>query len=314
MPMKPSSPPPYYYDDRREVSYLITMVAFWIVLLLFLVLRDPLWRLFYEGQIVSTAQVQQAGWMGLDETLIASLTQVDVSARAGNDNLEQELVAALQQRVASEAKLQNATAPPQVTPNDKLRDIARARAQARGQSYLSGAEKTPDLIYPEIFLALAQSDRLLRVVEAAQPLAITPGAGSTIPAELVGGWMNNLSFANLIQNPANLELGVGVTPMPSGGGASVNVLLVQSFVQFDTSLPSVTNKDTPLQLKGWRLSADEITFYFKGPQDPSFAPLTVQWAGDQFSATIPWSQGPGIYALRARKLDRLSDPRPILVK
>jgi hypothetical protein len=312
--MKPSSPPPYYYDDRREVSFLITMAAFWIVLLLFLVLRDPLWRLFYEGQLVSTSQVQQSGWMGLDETLISSLTKVDVSPRAGNDKLEEELVEALKQRLASEAALQSVTATPQVAPDGKLRDIARARAQARGQNYLSGQERAPELVYPEIYLALARPDRLLRVVEAAQPLAVTPTAGSTIPAELVGGWMNNLSFANIIQNPSNLELGVGVTPMPSGGGSSVVVLLVQSFVQLDSSLPSVINKDTPLQLNGRRLSTDEVTFYFKGPQDPSFAPLTVQWAGDQFSATVPWSQGPGIYALRARKLDRLSDPRPILVK
>jgi hypothetical protein len=311
--MKRSSPPPYYFDDRREVSFLITMVAFWIVLLLFLVLRDPMWRLFYEGQIVSAPQVQ-TGWMGLDESLITSLTQVDASPRAGNDSLEGELLEALRQRVANEATSQGATVVPQVNSDNRLRDIARARAQARGHIYLSGVEKTPDLNYPEIYLALARSDRLLRVVEAAQPLVATPAAGSTIPSELVGGWMNNLSFANLIQNPANLEVGIGVTPMPHGNGSSVDVLLVQSFAQLDSSLPSVTNKDTPLELKGRRLSADEVTFYFKGPQDPSFAPLTVQWAGDQFSATILWSQGPGIYALRARLRDRLSDPRPILVK
>jgi len=290
------------------------MIVLWIVLLLFLVIRDPLWRIFYEGKLVSTSQTQQSGWMGLDETLISSLTQVNVSPRAGNDNLEAELAEALRQRIASEAALQNATTTTQVAAANTLRDIARARAQALAQNYLTGQEKTADLIYPEIYLGLARPDRLLRVVEAAQPLAVTPGAGSTIPAELVGGWMNSLSFATVIQNPANLELGVGVTPMPSGGGSSVDVLLVQSFVQLDSSLPSVTNKETPLQLRGHRLSADEVTFYFKGPQDPSFAPLTVQWAGDQFSATIPWSQGPGMYALRARKLDRLSDPRPILVK
>ena len=313
MPEKPSSQPPYYYDDRREVSFLITMIGFWIVLLLFLVLRDPMWRLFYEGQIVSAPQVQ-SGWMGLDESLITSLTKVDASPRAGNDTLEKELLEALRQRVAAEATLQGATVAPQVNADNKLNDIARARSQARGQVYQSGVEKTPELNYPEIYLALARPDRLLRVVEAAQPLSATPAAGTTIPSELVGGWMNNLSFANIIQNPTNLEVGVGVTPMPHGGGSSVDVLLVQTFVQLDSSLPSQTNKDTPLQLTGRRLTADEVIFYFKGPQDPSFAPLTAQWAGDQFSVTIPWSQGPGIYALRARLLDRLSDPRPILVK
>jgi hypothetical protein len=170
------------------------------------------------------------------------------------------------------------------------------------------------LIYPEIYLALIRPDRLLRVVESAQVLNSTPGAGSTIPSELVGGWMNNLSFANIIQNPANVDVGVGVTAMPQSGGSSIDVLLVQSFVQLDSSLPAVTNKETPLQLSGHKLSADEVTLYLKGPQDPSFAPLSVQWTGDQFTVPIPWSQGPGIYALRARRLDRLSDPRPILVK
>jgi hypothetical protein len=311
--MKSSSPRPYFYDDRREISFLITMGVFWILVTLFLVLRDPLWRLFYEGQIVAAPQSQQSGWMGMDETLIAALTKVDVSPRAGVDKFEDELVEAIRQRAATEATAQHATVTPQLNWDAQLRDVSRARAQARAQVYISAQEKTPELIYPEIYLALIQSNRLLRVVESAQVLTLTPTAGSTIPSELVGGWMNNLSFANMIQNPANVDVGVGVTAMQSGG-SSIDVLLVQSFVQLDSALPAVTNKETPLQLSGHRLSADEVTLYLMGPQDPSFAPLGVQWNGDQFTVTIPWGQGPGIYALRARRLDRLSDPRPILVK
>jgi hypothetical protein len=85
-------------------------------------------------------------------------------------------------------------------------------------------------------------------------------------------------------------------------------------VQLDSPLPSVAQKETPLQLSGRRLTGDEVSLYFKGPQDPSFLPLAVQWAGDHFSVTISWSQGAGTYALRARRADRLSDPRPIFVK
>jgi hypothetical protein len=124
--------------------------------------------------------------------------------------------------------------------------------------------------------------------------------------------MNNLNFANVIQNPDAVEVGVGVTPMSHG--ASVDVLLVQSFAQLDAPLPAAAPKETPLRLSGRKLTAEEVSFYFKGPKDASFSPLNVQWSGDSFSADVAWSQGPGIYSLRARRGDRLSDPRPVLVK
>ncbi|HEV2762607.1 MAG TPA: hypothetical protein VGV38_06395, partial [Pyrinomonadaceae bacterium] len=183
---------------------------------------------------------------------------------------------------------------------------------ARARHYPSGRPADPELLYPELYVALARPDRLLRVVEASQPMAAVPPAGSAVPGELVGGWMNNLNFANVVQNPDAVEVGVGVTAMPQG--ASVDVLLVQTFAQLDAPLPPVVAKERPLRLSGRRLSAEEVSFYFKGPQDASFLPLNVQWAGDNFSADIPWSQGPGTYSLRARRGDRLSDPRPVLVK
>jgi hypothetical protein len=300
------------YDDRREVSFLLTATVFWALVGLFLVARDPLWRVFYEGQIVPTLRTQNAGAAELDEQLISRLTKVDVSPRRGLSDLEQEFAAALNQRAAQEAAQQGAAVAPQLIVDGRLQDMARARAEARARHYPAGRATDPELRYPELYVALARPDRLLRVVEASQPMASVPAAGSTVPGELVGGWMNNLNFANLIQNPADVEVGVGVTPMSQG--ASIDVLLVQSFAQLDAPLPPVVPKETPYRLSGRRLTAEEVSFYFKGPQDASFAPLNVQWAGDSFSAVIPWSQGPGTYSLRARRGDRLSDPRPILVK
>jgi hypothetical protein len=310
--MKKNSYQPYY-DDRREVSFIVTAVVFWILVCLFLVLRDPLWRLFYEGRFVATTQ-SQSGWMGLDENAINQMTGVNVSPRPGLDSLEAEFLEALKQRVASEAARQGSSAVPQLNSDAQLHDIARAQAETLAQTYSSGREKTPDLVYPEIYVSLVRPDRLLRVAEASQPLVSIPPPGSSIPAELVGGWMNNMTFANLIQTPANLDVGVGLVPMPQGQGASVVVLLAQSFVQLNHPLPSVDKADTPFQMSGHRLSAEEIVFYFKGPKDSSFSTLNVQWNGDAFAASIPWSQGPGLYAFRARRADRLSDPRPVLVK
>lgn len=310
--MKPNSARTRVYDDRREVSFLFTAVAFWILVGLFLIMRDPLGRVLYEGQIMPTQRTQNSPAAELDEQLIAKLTQVNVSPRPGLSDLEKEFVAALSQRATEEAAQQGAAAPPQLAVDGHLQEISRARAEARAQYYPAGRPTAPELLYPELYVALARPDRLLRVVEASQPLASVPAASSTVPAELVGGWMNNLNFANVVQNPASVEVGVGVTAMQQG--ASVDVLLVQSFAQLDAPLPPVVRKETPFQLSGRRLTAEEVSFYLKGPQDASFSPLGVQWAGDSFSVRIPWSQGPGTYALRARRGDRLSDPRPVLVK
>ncbi len=310
--MKPNPSRTLVYDDRREASFLFTAVVFWALVGMFLVLRDPVWRMFYEGQIVSTLRTQNSPAAELDEQLIAKLTQVDVSPRPGLSDLEKEFADALTQRAGEEAAQQGAAAPPQLAVDGRLQEIARARAEARASYYPAGRPTAPELLYPELYVALARPDRLLRVVEAAQPLASAPPAGSTVPAELVGGWMNTLNFANVMQNSASVEVGVGVTAMQHG--ASVDVLLVQSFAQLDVPLPPVAPKETPYRLSGRRLTAEEVSFYIKGPQDASFSPLGVQWAGDSFSVQIPWGQGPGTYALRARRGDRLSDPRPVLVK
>jgi uncharacterized protein YkwD len=300
------------YDDRREASFLVTAVVLWVLVGLFLVARDPLWRIFYEGQLVSLQRSQNSPAAELDEELVSRLMHVDVSPRPGLNDLEKEFAEAINQRASQEAAQRGATGAPQLVVDKRLQDIARQRAEARSRLYPSGRATAPELLYPELYIALSRPDRFMRVVEASQPIAANSAAGSTVPAELVGGWMNNLSFANIIQNPDVVEVGVGVIPMSQG--ASVDVLLVQSFAQLDAPLPPVVPKEAPFRLSGRKLTSEEVSFYFKGPKDASFSPLNVQWAGDAFSAAIPWSQGPGTYSLRARRGDRLSDPRPVLVK
>ena len=310
--MKSNPSHPRIYDDRREASFLVTAVVFWVLVGLFLVARDPLWRMFYEGQLVSLQRSQNSPAAELDEELISRLTRVDVSPRPGMSELEKEFAAAINQRASQEAAQPGAAGAPQLVADGRLQDSARARAEARARLYPSSRATAPELLYPELYVALSRPDRLMRVVEAAQPIAAVPAAGSTVPGEIVGGWMNNLNFANVIQNPEAVEVGVGVTPMSHG--ASVDVLLVQSFAQLDAPLPAVAPKETPLRLSGRKLTSEEVSFYFKGPKDASFSPLNAQWSGDSFSVAIAWSQGPGTYSLRARRGDRLSNPRPVLVK
>lgn len=300
-----------HYDEERERAFLAATVLFWVVVGLFLVLRDPLWRLFYEGQIVSRAP-RASTWVELDEKLVSQLSSVNVAPRAGVDNLEKELIDAVNRRRVKEAAAAGATLAP-ASQSPPLLNIARARAAARIQPVVFGQPQAPELLYPEIYFALALSDRLTRAVEVYQRLSLQPAPGSPAPDELVGGWMNGVSFASLLQQAGSLEIGAGAVSPPQGG-ASLEVLLVEPFLQFDKPLPALVKRGAPLGLGGRRLSSDEVTLYWKGPADPSFTNLPVQWSGDRFTCTLNWNQGPGTYALRARRTDRLSDPRPIFVK
>ena len=294
-------------------AWLSFAVFFWLLTGVFLVVRDPLWRLLYEGQIVGGVAKTATPSVELDEKLLSQLERADVSPRTGNDALENEIFVAISDRIQKEAPA-GAAAPTPLQHSETLRSVARARAQGRTRSGPSGESQPLELKFPDLYLAMIRPDRLTRAVEVHQELAGMPLADSNVPAELVGGWMNNMSFAGMIQQPVQLETGVGAVNVAHGGGISLDVLMVQNFVQLDRPLPSKLKRDSPLTLTGRRLTPEEVTLYFKGPRDASFAPLPVQWTGDQFSCTLSWSQGRGTYTLRARRGDRLSDPRRLLVK
>lgn len=300
-------------DERSEVSFVVAMLVFWTLVGLFLVMRDPLWRLFYEGRLLG-ASSQSVGGTELDEKLMNRLSGRKIEPQAGLVGLEREFEAAIHQRVATEAASQNLGLPTQWSLNGQLRDIARDRAAAEDNTTGTGNTLPFEMQHPELTVALARPNQLMRTVSVGQPLAVSPPAGSTVPAELVGGWMNRIDFANIVQHPSDVDFGVGIVKSGHRTGIQVQVLLAQRFLVLDAPLPAVANKESPLHLSGKRLSSDDVSLYLKGPRDPSFSPLAAQWTGDHFQATLSWEQGAGVYALRARRTDRLSDPRPIFVK
>lgn len=310
--MKPTPSRIRLFGRGRGASFLVSAVAFWILVGLWLVVRDPLGQLFDEGQVVLTQRAQNSAAAELDEQLISTLTQMNVSPRTGLFELEREFAVAINQRAAEAVARRGGAVSTPLATDGWLHEMARARAAARALYYPAGRPTAPELLYPQLYVALARPDRLLRVVEASQPITFVPAAGSVVPSELVGGWMNDLNFANVIQDPAAVEVGVGVTAMRQG--ASIDVLLVQTFAQLDDALPPIVLQETPYRLSGHRLTTEEVSFYMKGPKDVSFSPLSVQWTGEGFSAHIHWSQGRGTYTLRARRGERFSDPRPVLVK
>ena len=41
------------FDDERQKAFVFTAFALWGLVFLFMVLRDPVWRLLHEGELVS---------------------------------------------------------------------------------------------------------------------------------------------------------------------------------------------------------------------------------------------------------------------
>ncbi len=307
---------------------------FWILVGLFLWLRDPVWRVLYEGDLVSPIQRgSAAGWTELDKELVKRLTSVEIEAVAGETSLEEAIVAAVNRRRATQAAesltaapaaasaavggvspVEEPEAPSPIEVSEELRDIARTRARTRLDLSQPAEVKAPELLFPETYLGLAARGRLIHSVEIYQKLPAS--ASPTWPGladELVGGWLNRTRFQSAVMEGEHLRIGVGAVASEEGD-ILIDVLLEETFVLLDVELTPVAAHGVPLVLSGRKPGVEEeLILYFKGPSDPGFYPLEVEWQGQGFSRELEWDQGKGNYALRAGRGDRLSDPRPILV-
>ena len=300
-----------FYPVVSYKDVLVGASLWWIAIALILVLRDPTWRLFYEGRIVARAPTVSK-WLELNEDLLEQLSTVPAAPAAGVTQLEEAFITAMNDHRAKAAAMLPATAaPPPLSAVDALTRLARGRAEARR----GGVQDRPEFAYPEVALALAMPSRLIRVVEIAQVLPRVPPTGSPIPFETVGGWMNRIDVANTLTLPAYLEAGIGaIGPTAQLPGASVDAILIEVFAELDRPLAAITDTSAPLTITGRRVGDADLTFFIKGPQDASFKSLAAQWSQDRFTTTIDWAQGAGLYAIRVRRGDRLSDPRPVLAR
>lgn len=327
-------------EHARERSLMIGALLFWAAIAAVIVLRDPAWRFFYGGKVIDKPPTTSVGWPELDEDLLEELRKpLPAPAPATTlEGLENEFLVAINGYraaiVVDQPPARPAQQSPQQTParpqptaltqplarapltmSDPIRALARARAAGRVAADGAGSEPAPAFKFPEMSVVLALPDRLVRVVEMAQVLRSVPPAGSPIVAETVGGWMNRLEFARILEVPTHLELGVGAVPAAARGGSpSLDAILVEVIVNLEKPLPFVTSASAPLGVTGHRLDAQDVALFIKGPNDPGFKPLAAQWVMDRFTTTLDWNQGPGLYAIRAKRGDRLSDPRPVLVQ
>ncbi len=326
-------------DDHRQRLFLLVAVLVWCVVLGWVVLRDPAWRILHRERLAAPVEQPTAGWIQLDRRLIERLSSAEIEPVGGWEELEEAIVAAMERRRiagGSERRMPR----PELGVCDELRALARTRAAARLE--LSAAEENvaPELRHPELVLTLRAPDRLVRSLGIFQPLPASPpfdgpssnngpkaapsqrlrptAASEKPPAaagfadELVGGWMNRPRFANLLLAGEKLHVGAGA--VPAAGGGMVEILLVETLVELDAPLPAIVGEQDTVKLAGHRLSGEEVKFYFKGPADPGFYPLDVLWSEERFAHGLSWDQGRGNYAVRASRGERLSDLRPIFVE
>ncbi len=300
------------FDDERQRSYLQTALLVWLILLLFFILRDPVWRLLYEGEPSPFHGATDAGWTELDADLIEALTSVPTPAREGVAGLETALLEAINRRRLEHTPEGQVPLAASV-PVDNLVNVARTRAAAWGATTPGEEPNSPELIYPEVYFALLDPTRLTRSFEIHQELA--PGARLDLPQladELLDGWLNRTRFRSAILEGQDLEIGVGVV-RDENQVATVDAVALETIAKFSVAVPTLASVRNPLMLRGAG-DPDRLKLFLKGPSDATFSPLPLTWNGNLFEVEIPWSQGPGNYALRAGLDDRLSDPKPIYVK
>jgi len=301
------------FDEERQRAYLWTAVLLWALIGLFLVLRDPVWRILHEGQLVAPISHAKKGWTELDKRLIQRLTSVEPEEQQGLDRLEELLMVELDRVRAGGAGPGAVTLQP-LAVREELRAQARARARARLDLDPTDEIEAPELLYPETYFALAARDRLVQSVEIHQRLPqSTPLAEPGFAGELVSGWMNSTRFRKIVMEVRDLDIGIGAVASEEGG-AEVDLLVQETFLLLDRPLAPIVDAAAKIDLAGRRLGEREVVLYLKGPNDPGFFPIESEWKGDRFRLDLAWDQGPGSYALRVGRGDRLSDPRPVLVE
>lgn len=325
------------FDEERQKAFVLTAVLVWGLFFLFLVVRDPVWRLLHEENLVSPIQRKSVGWTELDEDLIKHLSGLKIKPVAGVEALEEAIVAAIdQRRVREKAAAETLADPGEGTPSTpdpsapdsgaldpgapkpvvaptSLRDIARARAAERLSLPPSAEIRAPELLYPETYFAIVHSDRLIRSVEIHQRLpAAAPIDRAGYAEELLEGWMNRLRFRSTVLQSEHLEVGAGVV-RGAQGETLIEVVLVESLLELDQALPALVKAGESLTFSGQKQGEDEVKVYVKKPADPGFVELDgITWTGETFHRQLSWDR-PGNYALRVSVGERLSDPRPIFV-
>ncbi len=299
------------FDQERQGVLPWAAVGFCILVGLFLAFSDPAWRLLYSGALVSPIRPgSTAAWKELDHLLMERLTSVEIEAVAGNVDLEEAVVTALNHLRAEPGS----TVRSPIEISEDLRAIARARARTRLALPLTVRAEVPELLHPETYLGLVTRKRLIHSVEVHQRLSssVSPTSLEVIE-ELVDGWLSHTTFRNAVMVGKDLRIGVGAVSSEDGE-TLLEVLLEETLALLDQELPAVASADVPLTLSGRRLGEERLTLYLEGPSDPSYPLKEVEWRGSGFQLQLDWSQGAGVYALRAHRGERLSDPRPILVK
>ncbi len=335
------------YDNTRQNAFVMTACGVLVMIFLFLSLRDRVWRMLHEGDLVTGLRTPSSGWTELDEELIRRLTLVEITEAEGLEQLEKAIITAINARrelesssemspADSESAPGVATTSPALVPrsatalppfdrppgrkipppmaSELLRDLARSRAAARLTLPPAEEVTAPELRFPEIYLALSQSHKLVRTVEVHQKLPPTaPVQEAGFAEELLSGWMNRLRFSSMVLQGEHLEIGVGVV-VGETGEIWIEIILVETLLELEEALSAVARQDGATDLRGWRPDQEAVTVYFKGPSDPGFYPLEILWTGLTFAHELRWEQGSGNYALRAGRGDRLSDPRPVFVQ
>ncbi len=316
------------FDEERQKAFVLTAVVVWGLIFFFFILRDPVWRLLHEEDLVSPIRRTTFGWTELDEDLIEHLSTLKIEQVDGIETLEEAIVAAIDQRRTRERAAEETPPAPGVPAHEvpapeapepveapmSLREIARARAAARLSLPPTGEIRAPELLYPETYFALVHSDRLIRSVEIHQRLpAAAPINRAGYAEELLAGWMNRLRFRSTVLQSERLEVGAGVV-RSAQGETLIEVVLVESLLQLDQALPALAQRGEALTLSGRRHGEEEVSLYVKKPSDPGFVQLDgVTWAAETFRHQLSWDE-PGNYALRVSVGERLSDPRPIFIE
>lgn len=334
-------------DEDRQRAFLLSAVVLAAVVLLFLILRDPVWRFLNGGDLAEPVGDQPTEWTQLDERLVRRLEGVELRPVSGNEALEaaivEEIVVSRRrldeagQRAAEQAappgsgtpsssggsapasgglsgagQAARAPAPPAIEASESLNAIARHLARAR-LAVDAGESVPPELLHTALYLSLAHPHLLVKSVVVRQPLSpVLPADAAAFASELVGGWMNTLDFSSMVEQGDSVIVGAGVVQDPDA--TRVEVVLLERFVELAAQLPGTTKEEVTMWIEGTRSEPVATTLYLKGPSDPSFFPVEASWNGESFSLELGWGEGPGVYALRAGRQGRLSDARPILVK
>ena len=298
------------YDEERQKAFLMTAMVFWIVIFLFLIFRDPVWRIFNEADVFGKQTESQ--WVQVNPKMIKSFLSIKNDPVKGLTSMEDAILEVIN-RHREDLGANQGRILKDIVLNQKLTDIARARATRRLACSPADVLQIPEFKHPKLYFSTIQTDRIAKIEEIFQRLKTDkPDTSQGFVNELTGGWLNHTQFRSLLASDGQLDVGVGAVVSDSGE-TGIEVILRDTFVQFDYELPVIEKKVNSRLISG-ACQDSSVELLIKGPTDALFKSINIQWKapGSRFEEQISFDQGPGVYHLKAKMADRVSDIKRIV--